>query len=68
MTYEEFTSLNSEDLRRYDNRSGFDLVSCQEVGLPVYKITVEALTQVRKPIPPIEEYILKAINVGLSSE
>lgn len=64
----EFISLNSEDLRRYDNRSGFDLVSCQEVGLPVYKITVDALTQIRKLIPPIEEYILKAINVGLSSE
>ena len=64
----EFDSLNSEDLRRYDNRSGFDLVSCQEVGLPVYKITVDALTQIRKPIPPIEEYVLKTINAGLSSE
>lgn len=53
---------------RYDNRPGFDLVSCREVGLPVYKITVRALTQIRKPIPPIEEYILKAIDAGLSSE
>lgn len=64
----EFISFNSEDLRRYDNRPGFDLVSCQEVGLPVYKITVDALTQIRKPIPPIEEYVLKAIGVGISSE
>lgn len=64
----EFISLNSDELRSYDNRSGFDLVSCQEVGLPVYKITVDALTQIRKPIPPIEEYILKAIDIGLSSE
>lgn len=64
----EFISLNSEDLRRYDNRVGFDLVSCQEVGLPVYKITVNVLTQIRKPIPPIEEYVLKAIDAGLSSE
>jgi hypothetical protein len=51
----EFVSVNSEDLRCYDNRLGFDLVSCQEVGLPVYKITVDVLTQIRKPIPPIEE-------------
>ena len=54
--------------RRYDNRAGFDLVSYREVGLPVYKITVQALTQIRKPIPPIEEYVLKAIYAGLSSE
>lgn len=64
----EFVSLSSEDLRRYDNRPGFDLVSCQEVGLPVYKITVDVLTQIRKPIPPIEEFVLKAIDAGLSSE
>ncbi|MGB7712348.1 MAG: phospholipase D-like domain-containing protein [Microcoleus sp.] len=67
MSSEESVSLAPEELRRYDNRTGFDLVSCREVGLPVYKITVQALTQLRKPIPPIEEYVLKAINVGLSS-
>ena len=64
----EFVSLSSEDLRRYDNRPNFDLVSCQEVGLPVYKITVDALTQIRKPIPPIEEFVLKSIDAELSSE
>jgi hypothetical protein len=68
MNSEESVFLTPEELRRYDNRPGFDLVSCKEVGLPVYKITVQALTQLRKPIPPIEEYVLKAINVGLSSE
>jgi hypothetical protein len=68
MSSEESVFLTPEELRRYDNRTGFDLVSCKEVGLPVYKITVQALTQLRKPIPPIEEYVLKAINVGLSSE
>jgi hypothetical protein len=68
MSSEESVFLTPEELRRYDNRPGFDLVSCKEVGLPVYKITVQALTQLRKPIPPIEEYVLKSINVGLSSE
>ena len=67
MSSEESASLTPKELRRYDNRTGFDLVSCREVGLPVYKITVQVLTQLRKPIPPIEEYVLKAINVGLSS-
>ncbi len=64
----DFSSFNWEELAQYDNRSGFDLVSCQEVGLPVYKITVNALIQIRKPIPPIEEYVLKTIDAGLSSE
>jgi hypothetical protein len=68
MSSEESASLTLEELRRYDNRTGFDLVSCREVGLPVYKITVQALTQLRKDIPSIEEYVLKSINVGLSSE
>ncbi len=54
MNSEESASLTPEELRRYDNRTGFDLVSCREVGLPVYKITVQALTQLRKDIPSIE--------------
>jgi hypothetical protein len=61
-------NISYEDLRCYDNRPGFDLVSCQEVGLPVYKITVDVLTQIRKSIPPIEEFVLRSIDAGLSSE
>jgi hypothetical protein len=57
-----------EVARRYDNRTGFDIVSIKEIGLPVYKITVQALTLQRKPIPPIEEFVLKVIDVGFSSE
>ncbi|GAB4284348.1 MAG: hypothetical protein Fur0025_15050 [Oscillatoriaceae cyanobacterium] len=68
MNQEESNSINLEELRHYDNRPGFDLVSCREVGLPVYKLTVQALTQVRKPISPIEEFVLKAIDAGLSDE
>lgn len=70
MILEESISLTPEEqeLRRYDNRTGFDLVSCKPVGLPVYKITVQALTQLHKQIPPIEEYVLKSINADLSSE
>lgn len=34
----------------------------------MYKVTVQAITQIRKPIPPIEEYVLKAMDIGLNSE
>lgn len=57
-----------ETAHRYNNREGFDLVSCREVGLPIYRVTVQAITQVKKKIPPIEEFVLKAINSGLTSE
>lgn len=72
--------MNAEDLfndpdskldeiaRRYNNRAGFDLVSCRDVGLPVYRVTVQAITQVKKQLPPIEEFILKAITTGLTAE
>jgi hypothetical protein len=68
MNLNEITTLTSEELRRYNNRAGFDLVDCKAVGLPVYKLTFQALTQLRKPIPPIEEYVLKSIDAGLASE
>ena len=69
MNFHESESISPEQVAcRYNNRAGFDLVSCREVGLPVYKITVQALTQIRKPIPPIEEYVLKAIHASLTSE
>ncbi|HAJ61120.1 MAG TPA: hypothetical protein DCP31_19210, partial [Cyanobacteria bacterium UBA8543] len=68
MNLEESAILSPEELRRYDSRTGFYLVSCREVALPVYKITVQALTLLRKQIPPIEEYVLKSIDAGLSSE
>ncbi len=61
-------SLLDDVARRYNNRAGFDLVSCRDVGLPVYRVTVRAITQVKKKLPPIEEFILKAIHAGLTAE
>ena len=68
MIWQEFDSISPEELYSYDNRVGFDLVCCKQVGLPIYIVTVQALTQLRKPIPPITENVLKSIDMGLSSE
>ncbi|MGK7902147.1 MAG: phospholipase D-like domain-containing protein [Hormoscilla sp.] len=68
MNSQKSTYLTPEELKRYDDRPGFDLVGSREVGLPVYKVTLQAITQIRKPIPPIEEYVLKAMDAGLNSE
>jgi hypothetical protein len=57
-----------EIAKRYAfSREGFQLVSYEEVGLPVYRLTLRVLTQVQKPIPPIEEFVLKSLNAGLDT-
>lgn len=61
------SNTEEEIAKRYDNRPGFELVSLVPVALPVSRITLTVLTLFRKPIPPIEEFILKSINAGLSS-
>lgn len=49
------------------DRSGFRLVDYAEVGLPIYRIRIQAVLLNHKQIPPIEEFILKAFDAGLTS-
>jgi hypothetical protein len=48
-------------------RSGYDLVSFKEAGLPVFVLRLRILVLERKPISPIEEAVLKAIRAGLAA-
>lgn len=48
-------------------RPGFRLADYAEVGLPIYRLTVEAFFLARKQIPPIEEFILRAMGTGIRS-
>jgi hypothetical protein len=45
----------------------FHLADQVAVGLPIYSVTIRALTLSRKPIPPIDEFVLKCIDRGLRS-
>ena len=68
MTFDESVPFNSEEVaRRYACRPGFRLADYAEVGLPVYRLTVQAYFLSRKQIPPVEEFVLKAIEAGLGS-
>lgn len=49
------------------SRPGYKLVGFGEVGLPVYRLRVRALTQVHKKIPPLEEFTLKTIRSGFTA-
>ena len=50
--------------QRYQYRTGYRLADYAEVGLPVYLLTVRALTLAHKKIPPIEEFVLGQSTQG----
>lgn len=48
-------------------RSGYDLISYKEAGLPVYVLTLRILVLERKALGPIEEAVLKSVQAGLEA-
>ena len=48
-------------------RPGFTLASFKQAGLPVYLLTVRVLVLEKKPLSPIEEGCLRAVEAGLAS-
>ena len=58
--------MRSEEIAaRFDNRPGFSVVDYMEIGLPIYRLTCTALMQVQKRYPPIEEFVLRCLAIGL---
>lgn len=50
---------------RYDTRPGYRIVDYGKVGLPVYRVTAIGLTLQKKKVDPIEEFVLRAVALGL---
>jgi len=48
-------------------RPGYELATFKEAGLPVYVLTLRILTLERKPLGPIDEGVLRAVQAGLDS-
>ena len=46
-------------------RSGYDLVSFKEAGLPIFVLRLRIQVLERKPMSPIEEAVLNAVRAGL---
>jgi phospholipase D-like protein len=58
--------MKSEDVaRRFHQREGSRLSDFIDVALPVYYLTLRVVTLSHKKIPAIEEFILRAINLGI---
>jgi hypothetical protein len=61
--------MNQENniLNRYE-KTGLKLLGFVDIGLPISRIRLKVLTRYEKPIPPIEEFVLKSIEAGLNTE
>jgi predicted transcriptional regulator len=60
---------DAEELaERYaDFKPGFRLLAVEEAAIPVFSVTASVLLQQRKPIVPINEYVLRCIHEGLKN-
>lgn len=56
-----------QHVKRYQHRPGFRLADVADVGLPAYKLNVDAVTMAHKRIPPIEEFLLRCIGLEMST-
>ncbi|MEJ1935736.1 hypothetical protein WDZ92_36550, partial [Nostoc sp. NIES-2111] len=57
----------AEDIaRRFEQRIGFELIDFAPVALPMYRLTVDAVTMVHRGIPPIKEFVMRSLASGLS--
>ncbi len=57
-----------EVARLHQFREGFTLVDYAEVGLPVFRLTIEAVTTSHRQTPTIQEFVLRSLALGLEHE
>lgn len=56
----------AEAARKYAHaRTGHQLVSYREVALPLFRVECELLVMDSKPLPPVHEFVLRAVASGL---
>lgn len=54
--------------RRFaQDRPGLTLLHFEEVALPLFRVILDAIVQRRKPVPPIEEFVLRSVASGLDT-
>src|SRR4051794_37798852 len=57
---------SAELARQFANaQPGYDLVSYREVALPLFRVELEVLVLEEKPIPPIQEFVLRAVGADM---
>lgn len=57
-----------EVARLHQFREGFTLVDYAEVGLPIFRLTIEAVTTSHRQMPTIQEFVLRSLALGIQHE
>jgi hypothetical protein len=58
--------MKPEDVaRRFERRPGYELIDYAPVALPLFRLTVDAVTMAHREIPPIKEFVMRSIAGGL---
>lgn len=61
--------MRAEDVaREHQFRDGFSLVDFAEVGLPIFRLTIEAVTTSTRLMPTIQEFVMRCMALGESKE
>lgn len=61
--------MTPEDIaRNFQFRAGFRLVDYGEVGLPVFRLTLEAVTMAHRTMPTIQEFSMRCLALGETLE
>jgi hypothetical protein len=50
--------------RKYQFREGVRLVDYGEVGLPIFRLTLEAVTMAHRSMPTIQEFAMRCLSLG----
>jgi DNA-binding MarR family transcriptional regulator len=53
--------------RTHQFREGFELVDYGEVGLPIFRLTLEAITLAQRRLPTVQEFAMRCVSIGISS-
>lgn len=60
--------MSPEDIARlHQFREGFELIDYGEVGLPIFRLTLDAVTLAQRRIPTIQEFAMRCASVEIGS-
>lgn len=60
--------MTPEDIARtYQFREGFELIDYGEVGLPIFRLTIEAVTLAQRRIPTIQEFTMRCAELDITT-
>jgi len=48
-------------------RTGYELLRCEPAAVPFAQVTARAVLQIRKPVAPIDEFVMRAVGSGVTT-